>query len=433
MGRKIRLIALIVGLLALIGALAGTGAATAPPGTVVMSGLDNPRGLAFGPEGGLYVAEAGRGGPGPPCAVIRGLLQCVGASGAVSRLWHGAQERIATALPSYAPAGGAGATGPHDISLHGRGGAYVTIGLGANPDLRAVLGQDFGHLARLKPSGGWSRDADISAYETTHNPDLSPVPDSNPYGVLAQAGGQVVTDAAGNDLLRVASNGTISTLAVFPSRPQGRPTDSVPTGVVVGPDGAYYVGELTGAPFFVDGARVYRVVPGHAPQPYGPVFSFIIDLGWGPDGHLYVLQLASWAGLTGPGELFRVESNGTKTLVVNGLESPGGLAFGPGNTLYISNRGTSAVTGEVLRFSLPLPPPPPPPPPPPAPASCLVPRVIGFRLPPAKAAIRHFNCSVGRVRYAHARRRNIRRVIAQAPKGGRRPAGTRVNLVVGRK
>ena len=30
----------------------------------VMSGLDNPRGLAIGPEGALYVAEAGRGGDG---------------------------------------------------------------------------------------------------------------------------------------------------------------------------------------------------------------------------------------------------------------------------------------------------------------------------------------------------------------------------------
>src|SRR6266487_5709078 len=161
--RNLRLLGMIFGLLGLVGAFAGTGAATDPPGTVVMSGLDNPRGLAFGPEGGLYVAEAGRGGPGPPCEMIRGELQCVGVSGAVSRLWKGTQARIATGLPSYAPAGGAGATGPHDISLHGRGGAYVTIGLGANPDFRAVFGEDFGDLARLKPNGSWRLGTEISA------------------------------------------------------------------------------------------------------------------------------------------------------------------------------------------------------------------------------------------------------------------------------
>src|SRR5690242_9224177 len=33
--------------------------------TTIASGLDNPRGLAFGPDGGLYVAEAGKGGAGP--------------------------------------------------------------------------------------------------------------------------------------------------------------------------------------------------------------------------------------------------------------------------------------------------------------------------------------------------------------------------------
>lgn len=40
----------------------------------------------------------------------------------------------------------------------------------------------------------------------------------------------------------------MSAVAVFPSRPT-RSTDSVPTSVAVGPDGAYYVGEATGAPF----------------------------------------------------------------------------------------------------------------------------------------------------------------------------------------
>jgi glucose/arabinose dehydrogenase len=37
---------------------------------LVTSGLNNPRGLAFAPNGELYVAEAGNGGPnlpGNPC------------------------------------------------------------------------------------------------------------------------------------------------------------------------------------------------------------------------------------------------------------------------------------------------------------------------------------------------------------------------------
>src|SRR5688572_33351278 len=66
-----------------------------PRATVVMCGLDNPRGLAFGPEGALYVAEAGRGGAGP-CIVNPppGPTLCYGPTGAVSRLWHGTHDRI---------------------------------------------------------------------------------------------------------------------------------------------------------------------------------------------------------------------------------------------------------------------------------------------------------------------------------------------------
>src|SRR5512133_2094791 len=79
--------------------MAGPAAATTT--RVVMSGLDNPRGLAFGPEGALYVAEAGRGGPGP-CFVppLRGGLGCYGPTGGVSRLWRGKQDRSAARRPA---------------------------------------------------------------------------------------------------------------------------------------------------------------------------------------------------------------------------------------------------------------------------------------------------------------------------------------------
>src|SRR3954452_17464990 len=75
--------------------------------SVVMSGLDNPRGLDFGRQGALYVTEAGRGGgPGAPSIVPRGTPLYYGATGAVTRLWKGQQERVASGLPSLAMANG---------------------------------------------------------------------------------------------------------------------------------------------------------------------------------------------------------------------------------------------------------------------------------------------------------------------------------------
>ena len=220
-----------------------------PAITVVMSGLDNPRGLAFGPEGALYVVEAGRGGT-EPCMMLRGRLRCYGATGAITRLWRGAQERIAIGLPSYADLAGEGVTGPHDISFLGRGGAFMTIGFSGNPALRSGFGNSgalFGTLVHVAASGQWNVVADIAAHESATNPDGSVV-DSNPYGMLAEPGTRIVADAGANSLFEVSANGDVSTLAVFPARPL-RSTDAVPTAVVVGPDGAYYVSELTGTHF----------------------------------------------------------------------------------------------------------------------------------------------------------------------------------------
>jgi hypothetical protein len=331
--------------------MAGPAAAAAT--RVVMSGLDNPRGLAFGPEGALYVAEAGRGGPGP-CFVppLRGGLGCYGPTGAVSRLWRGKQERVATGLPSYVSLTGE-ATGPHDISFLGRGGGYVTTGWGGEGAPRSVLGdvgEQFGRLVHVAASGSWRPVADLAAYEFAVNPGGGLL-DSNPYGLLAEAGSRVVADAGANALLRVAANGHVSTLAVFPSRAQGRSTDAVPTAVAVGPDGAYYVSELSGVPFAAGAANIYRVVPGQAPTVAWSGFTTVIDLAFGPDGSLYVLEHSTGPVFFQlPGRLVRVAPDGTRTTVIDGLTRPGSVAVGPDGALYVSNHSTSIGTGEVLRI-----------------------------------------------------------------------------------
>ena len=300
-----------------------------PEWTVVMSGLDNPRGLTFewlgegegrgdghhGDNDGwaLYVAEAGTGGT-EPCATVRGAFQCAGATGAVSRYYEGRQRRIVRGLPSYAPANGIGATGPHDVS-YAWGSGYVSIGLGGplSPvEMRGLFGEQFGWIVQFQDNGRWLFDTDVASYEQESNPGDGPI-DSNPYALLKGAGRRIVADAGGNALLQVSSLHQISTIAVFPSRAQGRATDAVSNSVALGPDDAYYVGELTGVPFVPETSNVWRVVPGEAPQVYCTGFNFILDLDFDRRGNLYVLEHSSAPFPTGAGTLYRVAGDCSRT------------------------------------------------------------------------------------------------------------------------
>jgi len=118
----------------------------------VAVGLDSPRGVAFGSDGAMYVAEAGRRGEAPCMAGPEGEV-CYGTSGAVTRVLDGQQERIASGLPSLgAIADGSGAVGPHDVVVRGSD-VFILVGLGAdpaardNPDLPDSAA-DFGKLLR---------------------------------------------------------------------------------------------------------------------------------------------------------------------------------------------------------------------------------------------------------------------------------------------
>jgi hypothetical protein len=218
----------------------------------------------------------------------------------------------------------------------------------------------------LSPNGERRLVADLNAYEIQNNPDGDHPGESDPYGVLALAGERIVTDAAGNDLLRVGPDNHISTLAVFPERlvpappslglPPGTrlPMDAVPTNLALGRDGAVYVGELTGFPFPVGGARIYRVVPGHAPQIFADGFTNVIDIAFERDGRLLVLEIAKSSLLSNDptGALIRLNRDGSRnTLLSEGLIHPTAIAV-RGDVLYISNCGTCAGGGQVIRVSL---------------------------------------------------------------------------------
>lgn len=359
-------------------------AAEAPTFEVIASGLDNPRGLVLAPNGTLYIVEAGRGGDGVCQPDPDGDGEtCFGLSGAITRVRHGQQTRVVTGLPSHADASGFGATGPHDLILRGNNIALVVVGSGGTPAFREAFGPDaadLGKLLRVRLNKGeWETVADFLAFEDSTDPDGGGS-DSNPYGILASSERRIVVDAGGNDLLKVTIDGQISTLAVFPDRlvdappflglPPGTqiPMQSVPTTVVQRRErgdqdrddedrrSVFYVGELTGFPFPVDGARIYRVVAGHDPEVFAEGFTHIIDMAFSPkDGQLYVLEFATNGLLSNDltGALIRVNGDGSQTLIASeGLVAPGGLTFGPGGAAYVTNFSIFPGEGQVVRIPI---------------------------------------------------------------------------------
>jgi len=198
-------------------------------------------------------------------------------------------------------------------------------------DMFAITSVPFGGEGKLyRVSRGSTREiANLFDFETRVNPDGGAI-DSDPFDVEALTGGTaLVADAAANALLVVDQQGNVDWVASFPNQvvptdnaktlfgcpgsgnpfcgaPAAIPAQPVPTSVAVGPDGSYYVGELKGFPAPKGKSRIWKIDPGtrHAACGSSPAchlvadggFTSVIDLTFGPNGTLYVVELdkESW-------------------------------------------------------------------------------------------------------------------------------------------
>jgi hypothetical protein len=347
----------------------GSGRSTArgivPVYKTVASGLHAPRQIVFS-HGAMYVAEAGQGGNGTCISGGEGP-SCYGATGSVTRVRDGKQRRVLKALASLSnQADQSSPIGPSDLAVVGRHTLVLSFGLGSAPKNRKSLPklgrQQLGHVLSFNlGTKKFTSAGDLAAHEAKTNPIANK--DSDPTGLLRLGKkGWLATDSGGNTLVRI-KNGTVRTRAVFKNRMGTSPVtgpnpvefQAVPTDVVKGPDGAFYISELTGFPFIEGAARIYRMVPGHRPKVWASGLTNVTSMTW--DGNkLYAVQISDQGlAVGGPtGSLRRVfpDSSGKASkAIATDLFAPYGVAIHRG-AAFVSIGTVQPTGGSVIKIPL---------------------------------------------------------------------------------
>lgn len=374
--------------------------------TVIADGLNSPRGLAFGANGHLYVAEAGVGAGDGHGGVGVG----VGFTGAIIEISgvHSSQptaKRIITNLLSFASPspGDLTAFGVQDVSIHGNGSIQAVITSSVPelsldfPDASLKALAQVGRVIKATPSGQWKTAADVGSfnYQWTVEHQNAPwaafeFPNSFPYGVATAAGRTYVVDTAANTVGEVSADGSVRVIAFVPNPmfplpgeaeefPMG---DAEPTCVTVGPDGFLYVGTYAIlanfyriAPFappewqaLPPQSKIYRVNPSDSNKiltdddVWAAGLNPIVGCKFGA-GALYLTEAATPvkteddAYLSGLGDVVRIAttSDGSagarKTLGSDALLLPYGIAVGDDEAVYVSNFSYQAGVAQVVRVN----------------------------------------------------------------------------------
>jgi hypothetical protein len=295
--------------------------------SVLLDGLNSPKGLAVGPGRTLFMGQGAYGPPGPVLAYHLG--------GRAHRTTDVTFEAASVADLAALPDGSGWAIGTDLVLYH----------VAADGTITPVL--------------------NVPEYQVT---DLDPYHDpgadteSNPFGLAVLPNGDaLVADAAGNDILRVTTAGSVTTVARFAPEEitPGVVADPVPTSIAVGGDGWLYVGQLVGVPGTPGTAHIWRLNPNAdgavcdvtVPDPNCAVwksgFTGIMDLAIDQaSGKTYVYEIAAGGflafeegfvtGVFPPAVLLLVQGNKRTELAAGQLSQPGSVVVTP-DGVYVTD------------------------------------------------------------------------------------------------